>query len=526
MEKEILKFCMEKGFLVDSDFLELFSGTSDITSVKFIIEKVKDYTNQNFLTKNLFEKNKDKINEFFLNLPEKNQKNLEKLKVKLGLSIKISKEVSKKVEAPIYEKNVNILSYTPKIYKKLEVKNFVRYFNKRFEIMRNLLQEHSELDNLVSIGKISGNKQGISIIGMVYSKKITKNKNIMLEVEDTSGKIKVLINQSKKELYQLAEKITLDSVLGFRCSGNNEILFVNQIIFPEAKLPEKKKSPFNESALFIGDLHFGSKKFLRKSFLKFIDYLNGKLPNTPEVKNIKYLFLVGDVVTGVGNYPNQEKDLEIPELEEQFSALASILDKIPKYIKIIISPGNHDGVRIMEPQPTLDIKYAWPLEQLENVIFTENPSFMNIGAQEDFLGFNVLTYHGFSYPYYANNIPYLLLKKSMNHPEEIMKYLLKNRHLAPTHGSTQYYPFEKDPLIIKDVPDIFVSAHTHKSAVSSYENILIVSTSCWEAMTSYQEKFGNKPDHCKVPLVNLKTRAVKILDFEIPEEVGGGKGGN
>ena len=50
-----------------------------------------------------------------------------------------------------------------------------------------------------------------------------------------------------------------------------------------------------------------------------------------------------------------------------------------------------------------------------------------------------------------------------------------------------------------------------------YNNILLVSTSCWEAMTPYQEKFGNMPDHCKVPLINLKTRAIKILDFEEKE---------
>jgi hypothetical protein len=33
-------------------------------------------------------------------------------------------------------------------------------------------------------------------------------------------------------------------------------------------------------------------------------------------------------------------------------------------------------------------------------------------------------------------------------------------------------------------------------------------------MTPYQEKFGNMPDHCKVPMFNLKTRKIKILDFE------------
>lgn len=107
-----------------------------------------------------------------------------------------------------------------------------------------------------------------------------------------------------------------------------------------------------------------------------------------------------------------------------------------------------------------------------------------------------------------------MLKKAMNTPEEIMKYLLKNRHLSPTHSSVQYFPFEDDYLMVNKIPDIFVAAHTHKSAVSYYNNILIISTSCWESMTPYQEKMGNEPDHCKVPLFNLKTRVVKILDFD------------
>ncbi len=554
MNKEILEFCAEKGFLVDSDLLELFSETSDIESVKLIIERVKTYTRQNVLTKNLFEKNKEQVNKFFLDLPEDKKKKLEKLRIKLGLSIEISKEEQKtgsfltnlsfQEESQIkgsnfetslkaefnkfdgnsneentknnFENNINILSCTPKENEKIEVKHFVNYFRKRFIQMGEILQGRFELDNLVSIDKISGRRQGISIIGIVYNKSITKNQNIILEVEDLTGRIKILVNKSKEDIYKIAEEICLDSVLGFRCSGNNELLFANGIFLPDAMLPERKKSPMEEYALFIGDLHFGSKLFLRKSFLKFINYLNGKLDNFDknEIKKIKYLFIVGDLVTGVGNYPGQEKDLEVSDLEEQFIDLAKLLEKIPEHIKIIISPGNHDGVRIMEPQPVFDIKYAWPLHQLKNLIITENPCTLNIGAQENFLGFDVLTYHGFSYPYYAGNISELIKKKAMNSPEEIAKYLLKHRHLAPTHGSTQYYPHAEDQLIIKNVPDIFVSGHTHKCGILYYNNVLIISVSCWEAMTQYQEKFGNEPDHCKVPMLNLKTRAVKILDFE------------
>ena len=80
--------------------------------------------------------------------------------------------------------------------------------------------------------------------------------------------------------------------------------------------------------------------------------------------------------------------------------------------------------------------------------------------------------------------------------------------------SAQIFPSKQDNLIIKKIPDIFVSGHTHKSAVSYHNNILVISISCWEGLTPYQEKFGNIPDHCKVPMLNLKTREIKILDFE------------
>ena len=151
---------------------------------------------------------------------------------------------------------------------------------------------------------------------------------------------------------------------------------------------------------------------------------------------------------------------------------------------------------------------------MKNVILTGNPSYVNIGATDKFSGFDVLTYHGFSFPYYANTIPSLIQSDALNFPDKIMTYLLKNRHLAPSHSSTQYFPAEDDLLMIKKVPDILVSAHTHKSALSYYNNILMISVSSWEGKTPYQEKMGNEPDHCKVPLFNLNTRAIKILDFD------------
>src|SRR4030042_2090771 len=484
---EILKFCLEKGFLLDNEVLKIFNESGeDIESIKLIIEKIKSSTNQRIITRSLFNQNREKLFQILSTLPKENQQQLEKLKIKLGLSIEISKEFSEIDQSGILlyssdeknkreeEKNqdagrVKILSSVLNNIKKLEVDDFTKYFRNRLFEIKKILQGNSSLKNLVSINKLSENRQGISIIGIVSDKSITKNKNMLLEVEDLTGKIRVLINQNNPELYEKADEISLDSVLGFSGFGNREILFASDIVFPDSILHERKKSPIEEYALFLGDLHFGSKLFLKDNFLKFIDYLNGKVPNTPETEKIKYLFLVGDIITGVGNYPSQEKDLEIKDIEEQFIGVSELLEKIRKDIKLIISPGNHDGVRLMEPQPFLKEKYAWSIYNLKNVILTGNPAYVNIGSTNDFSGFDVLTYHGFSFPYYANTVPRLMKEKALNCTDKIMSYLLRNRHLAAAHSSVQHYPSEDDELIIKTVPDIFVSGHTHASAVSYYK---------------------------------------------------------
>ncbi|MCF7910721.1 metallophosphoesterase [Candidatus Pacearchaeota archaeon] len=550
--KEVLKFCVEKGFLLDKDILELFQEIGDEESVKLLISKLKETTSQRFLTKNVIFNNKEAIFEVFSNLPKENKKYLEKLNIKLGLNIEISKEYSlnknsdseqeqvfeisdknenKDFKKPISDTGeefeekerqnndlgIKVVSQVFSKSKKLNVGDFVSYFRNRFSEMSGILQEHSELKNLISINRLSGNRANVSIIGIVSNKRLTKNKNLMLDIEDLTGKIRVIINKNKPELYEKAVDIALDSILGFKGSGTREIFFANDIIFPDAILEERKRAPVEEYALFIGDMHIGSKYFLEENFQKFIDYLKGKIPETSsEVQKIKYIFIVGDIIAGVGNYPNQEEDIYWDNLEAHFEKAAELFKQIPNHIKIIISPGNHDGSRLMEPQPLLDEKYAWPLYDLKNVFLTSNPSIVNVASNKEkaFDGFNVLMYHGFSYFYYTSNISSLIHQKAAHRPELIMKYLLKNRHLAPTHASLQYFPMEKDAHLIREIPDIFVSGHIHKSAVSYYNNILLISVSGWEQLTPYMEKRGAQPDFCKVPMLNLKTRAVKVLDFE------------
>ncbi|MCA9487447.1 MAG: metallophosphoesterase [Nanoarchaeota archaeon] len=521
MEKEkILKFCFEKNLLLDKDLLEIFSSISNFEDIRLVLEKLKNQTNKRFITKQVILENDNLLKNLISRGSLKNKTQMQELTIKLGINLEISAK-QKIVENQGFSGSVNLSPFSEEYPKPLDTKSFVTYFRNRFKEMRGFLQDNLLLTNLISINKLNEIHGNFSVIGIVSDKRVSKNKNIIFEIEDLTGRVKVLINNKKEDLYEKAQEIVLDSVVGFKCNGNKSFLFANEIVLPEVNLPFRKKSPVEEYAVFLGDIHYGSKNFMEKEFLSFIDYLNGKFPNTPEVNKIKYLFMVGDIITGVGNYPNQDRDLKIPDLEGQFQNFANLLKKIRKDIKIIIGPGNHDGVRLMEPQPILNEKYSWPLHELENVFLIENPSIVNIASNKNFEGFDVLMYHGFSYPYYANNVPSLMKIKATDDPQKIMHFLLRNRHLAPSHGSVQYFPYEKDTHIIRKAPDIFVSGHLHKSGVSYHNNVLVIAVSSWETLTPYQEKFGNEPDHCKVPLVNLKTRAIKILDFENPNSFGG-----
>ena len=123
-------------------------------------------------------------------------------------------------------------------------------------------------------------------------------------------------------------------------------------------------------------------------------------------------------------------------------------------------------------------------------------------------------YHGYSFDYYISTVDTIRLNGGYDRADLVMKHLLQKRHLSPTHGSTLHIPDDKtDPLVIDKVPDIFITGHIHKSAVSNYKSTTLISGSCWQSKTNFQEKVGHNPEPARVPIVNLKTREVKVIKF-------------
>tara|TARA_Y100000310_G_scaffold56999_3_gene52257 strand:- start:28696 stop:30291 length:1596 start_codon:yes stop_codon:yes gene_type:complete len=527
MEENILKLFIEKGFLLDKAMLDFLNELKDEDVANEILNKIASVSQEKLITKSLVDNNLDKIRPVLFELDKDKKKIVEKYFVNISVSVEVKKET--KIEGEREEKKdarklVKVLSSPVFLPKKLEVKDFTKNFRNRYNFLKEILQQRNELEGLISIDKIIGNNRNFSIIGIVTSKRITKNKNVLLEVEDLTGKARLLINQNKEEVYEKSKEILLDDVIGFRVSGSREFLFVNDLFYPDSFLRENHFADEEVYALFISDLHLGDYHFLEKNFTKFIDWLSGKNADEKQkkiLKKIRYLFILGDSIAGAGVYPGQEKDLKIKNIEAQYEKLAEFYKKIPKHINIIQCPGQHDAVRVAEPQPPIGENFARPLIEIENLYLVSNPSLVEIEGSEDKQGIRVLMYHAAGMHYMINEIEELRLGNVHSTPGKAVKHVLLRRHLRPTHGSSIYIPNTvEDPLLIKEVPDIITTGDLHRSDIDKYNGVLIICNSCWQTQTAFEEKVGNQPDLCKVPILNLKTKEIRILDFEDEEEKG------
>lgn len=544
-KSKIVSHLLTRNYLVSPDFLERFDNDYEVIKslnskiqsedkpiildkdILYILKNSKINPSLNWSefekSKVMFEKGKDKrIYKTFLDMlyyDVSNQKKefinhiIEDIKQPDNVIVLDKEEVDPSV--------IILQSYKEDYTKKREVQDFVQYFRKRYESLKKILQIRPELSNVVSINRVLNRRESdfVSIIGLVSDKRVTKNGNVMLELEDPTGSIKVVVTKNKKNVYDLAKDLVLDEIIGIVGNSGDKIIFGNNIVFPEIPVnKELKKIDDEVSVVFIGDMHIGSNVFFEKEFLNFIDWLNCKAGSKEEkklAKSVKYLFIVGDLVDGVGVFPNQDKELEIKDIYVQFDLCAKLLSKIREDITIIICPGNHDALRISEPQPVLDKKLAAPLWKLKNVIMTTNPSLVNINSTKNFPGFDVLLYHGYSFQYYGDTVESIRMEGGTARPDLIMKLLLQKRHLAPTYTSTLYMPDNKqDPLVISKIPDFFATGHLHGTVALDYNNITLMSCSCWQEQTPFMEKMGVQADPCKAVFVSLKTRDVKIINFK------------
>ena len=433
------------------------------------------------------------------------------------LEARVDEMSEEEIELFLNRGTVEVLrSYTKKPTKR-SVQDFVGHFNRRLEQLGDILRQRQELQSPQSIAHVKKD-QYCAVIGLVWDKRETKNGHIILELEDKTGVTSVLLSKNREEFDEIGKDIMLDEVIGITGRAGDDIIFADNVIIPDVPASnELKKAPDEAYSVFISDLHCGNKDFYEKEFLNLIKWLKGEYGGEKHqrgAKKVKYLFIVGDLVEGVGIYPGQEEDLSIIDIKQQYEEFAKYLQMIPEHIQVIMCPGNHEAGRLAEPQFNLYKDFTEDIFNLENVHFVSNPSWVRIHRTKSFGGLTVLLYHGYSFIYYGNNVPSIFAQGGVNNPGLIMKYLLQRRHLAPTHTSNLYIPDPvEDPLVIKEVPDFFISGHTHMVDVENYKGVTMMNCSCWVPITENQKSYGLTVDAGKVILTNLQTRQNKVLSF-------------
>ena len=426
----------------------------------------------------------------------------------------------KKQDGPVEQTCTVLSDPTPKVTTAEGVDGYTALFHSRFEKTMRILAQRpdskriskvSAVKQRVRMGKqiergeksLHGAGNSIIIAGLLMSKRTKKN-DVELSLDDHTGILTV--TSTLEDVKKQVSTLTLDQMVMLELENGKGRpgLTIKSVMVPDIPdhLPNKSKS--EAYAVLISDLHVGSKYFMKNEFLRFLEWLSS--PHSDDiVKKIKFLCVGGDLIDGIGIFPNQDKELLEIDAENQMNHAAQLLAKVPKHIKILVIPGNHDLGRRALPQPAIPrMNFGEQFYSLENCIMLGNPAFVELN------GVKVLMYHGQGLDDIIATTPGLSYSK----PAEAMKVLLKARHLAPIYGErTPVAPEREDMMVITEVPDIFHSGHVHVADIQSYRGTLVVNSGAWQSQTKFQQTMGITPTPGVAVMVNLATLQPLVYDF-------------
>jgi len=390
------------------------------------------------------------------------------------------------------------------------VRDFVDYFNDRYSRLSRQLKMMSSSFETVRLREAQ-NRQGktINVIGMVYSKKVTKNGHVLLEIEDEETLVPLLIPKDSPIMAQ-ASGILEDEVLSFEAYMSNSLLIAKAFTTPGKRLQHRMPAKCSRPAkiVFLSDLHVGSRWFLQKNFQQFLTFLNGKSGEKEReiAEDVKYISIAGDLVDGIGVYPKQERELVTKDIFAQYEILCDFLKAIPEHIEVIVAPGNHDAVRVADPQPALPLEFVRHVDDAENIHFVGNPSIHKVE------GLSLLIYHGTSVDGWIANNPNL--RDGYENPQKVAMEMLNQHHLCPRYGEDSIVPEPRDYLALDSAPDMFHFGHVHKNGYAeNYNGTVIINSGTFQAQTDFQVSLGHIPTPCKVPIYGLDTGVLEVMDF-------------
>lgn len=391
------------------------------------------------------------------------------------------------------------------------IDDYLQYFQDRFKRMERLLRQRMDVKSATSIMdavKAQPNTR-LKIVGMVTDKRESKQKTI-LTLEDLRASTTILIPlNASEELQKKARNLMLDQVICVAIlKTRSNLLIAEDITLPDVAQRPQHKAEIPVYAVLTSDLHIGSSQFTREAFNRFILWLNGKYGDERMreiASHVKYVLIAGDIVDGIGIYPNQAAELVVRDVNKQYRIASKYIEQIPDYIEVVVTPGNHDAPRKALPQPPISKAFLEALQESRGIHSLGDPCTLKLHGVE------ILMFHGRSLDDVISTVPDM----SHTHPEKSMRLLLQARHLAPLYGGkTPLSPESRDSLVIERVPDIFHAGHVHALEYANYRGVLIVNSGCWQRQTGYMRRNGFVPTPAQVPIVNLQTLELTILSFD------------
>lgn len=464
-----LDYALNKGFQIHPDALKILENV-DVKELKHVIKELV--------------KEKIKQKDFLIGQDD--------LELVLGIKEDESIENEHRI---LFDPSLKITSAEG-------ISGFNALFSSRFSKLKRIVSNRPEAKMLKSISEVMSIKSNsdLYVCGLILERSSERNVT-KLQIDDSTGSLDAIVFD--KDLQKLADELLIDQFVMLKVKvGKNGGFIINDIIVPDIPDHHSNRSETEAYAVFLSDLHVGSKYFMQNEFDGFVSWLSSP---DPIARKVRFLIIGGDVVDGVGVYPNQDKELEFPTIEEQLKKLEEILIKIPINVKVFIIPGNHDPGRRALPQPSFPEKYNQSLRKHENFFLIGNPSLISLN------GVKVLVYHGQSIDDIVKTTPGL----SYDEPTKVMRQLLKSRHLSPIYGSqTPIAPETEDMLVVDDVPDIFHVGHVHVVGFDMYRGVLLINSGTWQKQTAFQLSVGITPTPGLAVLVNLKTFKVYYQDFK------------
>lgn len=518
IEREKLQRAVEAaisaGYQLSSDAFDFLSATTATDDPTIVISKALKRLEELeskplFIDKDFLETLVKQSEHVEAIMEEKNQPQDEKaepLEQKIYEGKNVFHPYARNVEA-----NISVIEDpTGKLTSNGTFEEYLQYFQDRFKRIESLLRQRIDVRDATTISEAvkAPAKTKLKIICMIAEKRESK-RNIILAVEDLQATATILItHNAREELYKKAQRLLPDQIVCIAVvKTRNNLFLAEDIVLPEIGQKLHRRATEPVCAVLTSDIHMGSTKFNDDAFNRFILWLNCKYGSNKMkavAGHVKYLLVAGDIVDGVGVYPNQINELAATDVHQQYALASKLIEKLPDYIEVLISPGNHDATRKALPQPAIAEDFIRSLHESGRVHSLGNPCMVSLHNVE------VLMYHGRSLDDVIATIP------GLNHgnPEKAMKVLLQSRHLAPLYGGkTMLAPEKRDFLVIERAPDIFHAGHIHVVGYCRHRGVLVVNSGGWQDQTDYMQKLGLIPTPGKVPLVNLQTLETNILSF-------------